>query len=126
MPLPRPVKFCSICASELSGRSDKIFCGKKCKNEYHRKRKLQRLPFTYPIDNILHRNWVILTELYEEIGKSKFFVPRSSLEKSGFHFNYFTTRSVNSKNKEYFYVYNYGWMFFSIKEVMVVRLKNPK
>ena len=84
------------------------------------------MPFTDPIDQILHRNWVILTEIYEEIGKTKFFIPMSTLEKSGFHFNYYTTHQVNTKNKEYFYVYNYGWMIFTDKEVMVVRLKSPK
>lgn len=126
MTLPRPVKFCPICAAKLEGRRDKIFCTPVCKAEYHRKRQKQHLPFSYPIDSILHRNWVILTEFYEEIGKSKFFLPMSTLEKSGFHFNYFTTRIINSKDKEYFYVYNYGWMLFSDKEVMIIRLSHPK
>lgn len=126
MPLPRPVKYCAICGDELTGRKDKIFCSQPCKMEYHRKRKEQYLPITKPIDKILHRNWVILTEVYEEIGKSKFFIPLTRLLDAGFHTNYYTTRQINSKEKEYFYVYNYGWMMFSDKEVMVIRLKSPK
>jgi len=126
MTLPRPVKFCPICSTELLGRLDKIFCSVHCKNIYHRKRKAQRLPFTDPIDKMLHRNWVILTEIHEEIGKNKMFIPLSRLLKAGFHTNYFTTRQVNSKGKEYFFIYNYGWMMFSEKEVMVTRMKNPK
>lgn len=126
MPLPRPVKYCPICAAELFGRLDKIFCSKSCKNEYHRKRKDQYLPFTNTIDGILHRNWVILTEIYEEVGKRKFFVPMSRLQKAGFHTKYMTTHQINAKGKEYHYIYNYGWMMFTDKEVMIVRLASSK
>jgi hypothetical protein len=48
---------------------------------------------------MLHRNWVILTEIHEEIGKNKMFIPLSRLLKAGFHTNYFTTRQANSKEK---------------------------
>jgi hypothetical protein len=61
---------------------------------------------------MLHRNWVILTEIHEEIGKNKMFITLSRLLMGGFHTNYFTTRQVNSKGKEYFFIYNYGWMMF--------------
>ena len=50
----------------------------------------------------------------------------STLQQAGFHTKYATTRQINSRGKEYNYVYNYGWMMFTDKEVMVVRLKNSK
>ena len=126
MPLPRPIKYCPICATELYGRRDKIFCSKACKNEYHLKRKEEHLPYSQPIDKILHRNWVILKELYDEIGKKKFFVSKAEINRTGFHTQYYTTSKLNSKNKMYYYIYNFGWMEFSDKELMVVKLDKSK
>ncbi len=126
MPLPRPVAHCPICGDKVIGRKDKIFCSPNCKAEYHYRRKKQRVPVSEPIDSILHRNWVILTELYEEIGKKKFFVSRAKLNKSGFHTRYFTSYELNSKGKAYRYIYDFGWMEFSDKELMVIKLAKPK
>ncbi|MDH3651691.1 MAG: hypothetical protein OEQ53_18550 [Saprospiraceae bacterium] len=97
-----------------------------CKSRYHQRRQRQRIAVSEPIDSILHRNWVILTELYEEIGKKKFFVSRAILNKAGFHTKYFTSYGVNSKGKVYYYLYDYGWMEFSEKELMVLKLAKPK
>ena len=126
MNIRTPVKHCPMCGSKISGRSDKIYCSVKCKSQYHLERKAQHLPFTSPIDKILHRNWIILTEYYEITGTRKFFVSKAELNKAGFHINYFTTIHTNAKGKTYYYVYNFGWMEFSETEMMVVRLSRPK
>ena len=123
MPLPRPVSFCPICGDQVVGRSDKIFCTPTCKAIYHLRRKHQLLPIAKPIDAILHRNWVVLKELYEEIGKKKFFVAQAKLNKAGFHTKYYTTSEKNKQGKMYYYVYDFGWMYFSEKEIMVIKLK---
>ena len=126
MTLPRPTKFCPICGEELVGRKDKIFCSKACKNEYHINRKLEHLPVSQPIDKILHRNWVLLKELFDQIGKKKFFVSKAELNKAGFHTQYYTTSQKNTKGKMYYYVYNFGWMDFSEKQLMIVKLDKSK
>jgi len=69
---------------------------------------------------------VILTELYEGIGKKKFFVSKADLNRNGFHTKYFTTCDTNKEGKTYYYVYNFGWMEFSESDVMVVRLSKSK
>ena len=125
MPLPRPVAFCPICGDPVVGRRDKIFCQPVCKAIYHRRRKKQLTPIAEPIDAMIHRNWVILTELYEEMGKRKFFVPMAKLDKSGFQTKYFMSFQLNKHGKRYHYVYNFGWMKFSKKEVMVIRRDKP-
>jgi len=126
MPLPHPVKHCPICGDKVKGRSDKIFCSPDCKAVYHYNRSTQRDPITGPIDKILHRNWVVLQEQYELAGIKKFYVEKNKLQKDGFKPNYYTTSLTNSKNKVYYYIYNFGWMDFSNKQLMVTRLSKPK
>ncbi len=108
------------------GRRDKIFCSPKCKAVYHRRRKKQVSSVSKKINSILHRNWVVLSELYEEIGRKKFFIPVERLNKAGFHLNYYTTSNTNKKGKTYYYIYDFGWMQFSEKEMMIVKLAKPK
>lgn len=50
----------------------------------------------------------------------------SDLIDAGFNPKYHTTSDVNSKGKTYNYVYNYGWMKFSEKDVMVVYMDQSK
>ncbi len=126
MPFPRPAKHCPICGSKVKGRSDKIFCSPDCKAVYHYNRKKELDPITGPIDKILHRNWVVLQEQYELAGIKKFYVEKNKLQKDGFKPNYYTTSLTNSKNKVYYYIYNFGWMDFSNKQLMVIRLSKPK
>ncbi len=117
---------CSICGKKLTGRTDKKFCDYVCKNEYHRKRKAEHLPFSAPIDQILHRNWVILKEYSDQIGKKKFFISKADLSKSGFNTTYYTTTRKNKHGKIYHYIYNFGWMDFSEQQLMIVHLIKSK
>jgi len=126
MPLPRTTNFCPICGSKIIGRLDKYFCSTSCKAKYHRNKAEERLPVTRPIDSILHRNWTILSEFYQAIGKRKFFVEIAKLNRKGFHLNYYTTSAVNTGQKQYYYVYDFGWMQFSEKEVLVIKLNKPR
>ncbi len=126
MSLPRPTLYCPICGTKISGRADKIFCSTSCKSRYHLLRKDQHLPYSHPIDKILHRNWVLLSELHERAGKRKFYVSKAELNKAGFHTKYYTTSQTNKQGKTYYYVYNYGWMDFSESDLMIVRLAKSK
>ena len=118
--------FCLICGDPVIGRRDKVFCTIDCKNKYHATRKSEIQPFSQPVDKILHRNWVILSEYYELARKKKFFISKAELNKAGFHSKYFTTIHTNARGKTYYYVYNFGWMEFSEKEMMIVRLNKSR
>jgi len=126
MSLPRTTSFCPICGDKLIGRIDKFFCSASCKAKYHRNKAEERIPVTRPIDHILHRNWTILSEFYRSVGRKKFFVELAKLNRKGFHLNYYTTSALNIEHKQYYYVYDFGWMQFSEKEVLVVKLNKPK
>ena len=126
MSLPSPVAFCPICGKKIAGRRDKIFCSTTCKSEYHRKRRKQVIPYAKEIDAKLHRNWIILQELYEKSQSRKIFINKAELHLQGFNFDYHTTSKTNKEGKTYHYIYNFGWMDFSEKEVMVLHLNKPK
>ena len=59
-------------------------------------------------------------------GKYKVQYDRIVLERAGFQFNYHTSSYVNSRNKRYFYLYDYAWMEFSTREIMIIRKKEKK
>jgi endogenous inhibitor of DNA gyrase (YacG/DUF329 family) len=126
MPLPRITDFCPICGTQLKGRLDKRFCSDTCRSLYFRNKAEERIPVTRNVDAFLHKNWKILSEFHAMIGKRKFFVEQSKLNRKGFHPNYYTTTAVNTQNKMYYFVYDFGWMPFSDKEVMVIKLDSPK
>ena len=84
------------------------------------------MPFSNPIDSILQRNWVILTEFHEIENKNKFYIAMFDLQEGGFHTKYYTPSAINSNNKTYYYVYNFGWMQMSDEKVVVVHLNQPK
>lgn len=125
MTLLKPATFCITCGSPVKGRQDKVFCCVSCKSKYHYRRRLERREVTYPIDQILHRNWVVLKEAHELARKRKFYADLDKLQKEGFRPEYYTTSRVNANGKVYRYVYEYGWMQFSEKALLVIKLDKP-
>jgi hypothetical protein len=126
MPIPRTTDFCPICESKLEGRLDKRFCSNACRAQYFRNKKEESIPVTRAVDGILHKNWKILSEFHATYGKRKFYVELSALSRKGFHPDYYTTSAENAQKKRYFFVYDFGCMLFSEKEVMVIKLDKPK
>lgn len=115
-----PSRKCKLCKSSFVGRSDKIFCSIDCKNEYHVRLRQVTAKVVRETDKILHRNRSILLEI---MGKNKMQkkVDRLVLEKKKFRYNYYTSSSINSKNKTYYHVYDFSWMSFSDQEILIIR-----
>ena len=113
---------CKMCKSPIKGRSDKVFCSLNCKNEYHIKLRQVTHKATLAIDKILHRNRSILLEV---MGKNQWQkkINRLILDKKKFNFNHVTGYYINSKGKTYNYVYDFSWMVFSHKEILINRRK---
>lgn len=111
---------CKMCRGDIKGRSDKIFCSIGCKNEYHIKLIQVTRKETLSTDVILHRNRSILLEVMGKNLKQKK-VDRYLLDKKKFNFNYVTGYYLNSKNKMYNYVYDFSWMIFSDREILIIR-----
>ncbi|WMX13177.1 hypothetical protein [Aureispira sp. CCB-E] len=113
-------KTCSYCKKGLKGRRDKKFCSLKCKNTFNYELRRDTKTITKTIDAILHRNYEILRMLMSE-GKKKIYYNRLVLEQIGFQFNYHTSTYVNSKKKIYYYVYDFAWMEFTTREILIVK-----
>lgn len=113
---------CLICKSKISGRADKRFCSLDCKNDYHSRLRKATLKATKPIDKILHRNRSILLEILGKRIQSKK-IDRSVLDKKNFNYSYVTGYQLNSKNKMVNYVYDFSWILFSDKQILLKRLK---
>ena len=112
-----------MCKKQLVGRSDKIFCKIKCKNEYHFKLRATTTKASKNIDKILHRNRSILLEL---TGKNSFQkkIPRIELEKKNFKFNYLTHFYINKEGKTYHWIYDHAWVSFSNDQILIVKKQN--
>lgn len=112
--------LCKMCKNPVKGRSDKQFCSIECKNQYHIKLIQVTKLASLNTDKILHRNRSILLEVMGKNLKQKK-VDRSILDKKKFNYNYVTGYHLNSKNKMYNYVYDFSWMIFSDREVLIIR-----
>lgn len=118
-------RICKVCQTELTGRSDQIFCSLVCKNYYHLELRKLSAKIASTIDRILHRNRSILLEL---MGKKrrKLKLSRIELERKKFIFKYSTHSHINKEGKIYFYIYDFAWMEFSDNEILILRVKERK
>lgn len=111
---------CRLCKTPFKGRTDKIFCSLACKNEYHVRLRRATAKVVRSTDIILHRNRSILLEVMGKNSKQKK-VDRLILDKKKFNFSYMTGFYINSKNKTYHLVYDFAWVEFANREILIVR-----
>ena len=111
-----------MCTKKFQGRSDKVFCGIDCKNEYNIKLRHVTSIATKQIDDILHRNRSILLEI---LGKNKMQIKVSKriLDRKKFNYTYITHFHINTQKKRVSYLYDISWMLFSDQEILIRRIK---
>ena len=115
------MKNCKLCNKALKGRSDRKYCSSHCKNQYHQQLRKTNATIVDTIDQFLHRNRAILLELLLEYNQQKMMISKTKLEKMGFRFSNFTGTHINSKGKTFHHVYDYSWMEFTSKEILVIK-----
>ena len=119
------MRTCKICATEIEGRSNKIFCAINCKNYYHTNLRRVTKDMCTDIDRILHRNRSILLEVMgKNLSRKK--VTRLILDKKKFNFKYSTHSYINSQGKTYRFLYDFGWMEFTDQEVIIIRVNSKR
>lgn len=116
-------KKCKNCGKRIRGRTDKIYCDRKCKDRAYFLINEKIVKSTESIDKILHRNYKILSDEMEG-GPSKKKIPILKLSLKKFNFNYITNFRTNTAGKVYHYVYDLAWMTFSDNEILIVRQNN--
>lgn len=120
MPVIRKKQICKLCKSQMTGRSDKLFCSANCRVLYHRKLRAATEQATTRIDKILHRNRSILLELMGKYQK-QINIDGQLLDQKKFNYKYFTSRTVNKQGKTYLHIYDFRYMLFSDHTVLIVR-----
>lgn len=110
---------CVICDKQLYGRSDKRFCGIKCKNYYHGQARKSMRTITSETQKILVKNAVILEGVLGN-QSSVCVIDQLALERLGFRFNYVT--DVENKHGALLYgVYQFTYRFVSKKRILITK-----
>ena len=116
------MRKCKSCKAKIVGRTDKLFCSIKCKNNAYQQAKKRTQSITLEVDKILHRNYRILASMMKgEYRKLK--IPQLKLAKAKFNFNYITNYQINKQGKVFHYVYDLAWMSFSDNEILIIKQK---
>lgn len=112
-------KLCIQCGQSVRGRSDKMFCSMSCKNDYNYKNRATTKSDVKTIDDLLHRNRIILMTLMGDSKKETF--DKMILTRAKFRFEFHTGHYINKEGKTYWLIYDYAWIAFSDQKILVVR-----
>lgn len=100
-------RYCLNDGKEIVGRAGKMFCCDSCRNTYNNKQNKDATNLVRNINNRLRKNYRILEELNPE---DKVKVERKLLKKKGFDFEFFTSVLNSKTGKDYYFVYNQGYV----------------
>lgn len=106
-------------STEFKGRLNRKFCSEKCKNAYHNEVNRDRESVVRNLNKTLHKNWVILQELYN-VSRSKP-VNINILESNGFKTQYHTHIHNSPIGEKYTMVYDYGFKNYFDNQVQIVK-----
>ena len=107
-------RHCPVCGEIIKGRSDKKFCGAKCKSSsQYEKRQTQEVYF-FKVDKQLKVNRKILKR-FNRSGYTT--IRQAELKREGFNPRFHTHYWKNSKGEIYFFVYEYGFLAKTINGV---------
>ncbi|MBP7803820.1 MAG: DUF2116 family Zn-ribbon domain-containing protein [Saprospiraceae bacterium] len=112
-------RTCIQCGKPVKGRADKVFCSSECKNDYNYKNRSTTKSDVKTIDDLLHRNRILLMTLMGDSKKEIF--DKMVLTRAKFRFEFHTGHYINKEGKTYWLIYDYAWMAFSDQKILVVR-----
>lgn len=110
---------CLICAAKLVGRSDRIYCGIRCKNKYHSEVRSSTKGIRSETMKTLMKNYQILEGLLGEKGQ-KVEVSRTQLAREGFQFDHATHVRQAGKRLRY-RIFNREYEFVNTTKVRIFR-----
>ncbi len=113
-------KKCPVCSRELRGRTDKVFCSAKCKNNLNNAKNRVLQEKIKPITEKLKQNYEILENLLTAGRKE---VSSTELQGKGFDFNYLTNfkRNQSAGAKNVNYIYDLGYTQKDEKTLILLR-----
>jgi hypothetical protein len=95
------------CSIEITGRLGKMFCSDSCRNRHNNKQNKDSTNLIRNVNNKLRKNHRILSELNFE---DRIKVERKLLKKKGFDFDFFTSVFNSKTGKNYYFVYDQGYI----------------
>ncbi|WP_340113995.1 hypothetical protein [Maribellus mangrovi] len=111
-------RTCLECGEPLKGRADQKFCNDLCRNAYNNKKLGRASNYMRKINRLLKKNHGILKELNPNDKSTTY---RSTLEKQGFSFDYFTNTYVTKSGRVYYFVYDQGYSELDNNKFVLVR-----
>lgn len=111
-------RYCLHDGKEIVGRAGKMFCSDSCRNTYNNRQNKDATNLVRNINNKLRKNYRILSELNPN---DKVKVERKLLKKKGFDFEFFTSILNAKTGKDYYFVYDQGFM--ELEEDIFVLIK---
>ncbi len=112
---------CLECGTRLMGRIDKKFCNDQCRSVYNNRENRISGDYFRKVNTILRKNRKILEKLM--VGeKSK--TTKEKLLINGFNFYYYTNIYSTQQGKQYYFVYELGYLELDNEEYAMVRKKD--
>jgi len=112
-------KLCFECSQPLIGRIDKKFCNDMCRNSYNNKINKDANDYVRKVNVILRKNRRILSRLMD--GKEKSKSTKEELLLNGFNFYYYTNLYSTKKGKNYYFVYELGYLELDEEQFALVK-----
>ena len=110
-------KKCLYCNKIIIGRTDKVFCNDRCRNNYYYQLNNEHKAYIRKINGILLKNRGILRTVNPS-GRTS--VPKRYLEELGFDFNCFTGIHKTKKGRLYYLVYDQAYSCDDEEKVSLV------
>lgn len=110
-------KKCPYCNRLITGRTDKVFCDDRCRNNYYYEINNEQKTFIRSVNKILLKNRGILRTVNPS-GRTS--VPKSYLEELDFDFSCFTGIHKTKKGRLYYLVYDQAYSYDDDERVSLV------
>ena len=110
---------CPQCGGKVIGRSDKIFCEIKCKNNHHHYSRRQNKPMTLTVNDNLLRNLTVLQGLSGK-NSQRCRVHKSELQRRGFKFGACTSSFIDKQGRQVWELYHIRYFVGNDGVVVVI------
>ena len=115
------MKRCPNCNKIILGRTDKVFCDDKCRNNFYYRINNEQRTFIRTVNKKLLKNRGIMRSINPS-GRTS--VPKQYLERQGFDFDCFTGIHITKKGRPYYLVYDQAFSFDEDDRVSLVVFYN--
>ena len=110
---------CIACSTDFEGRSNQKYCSVKCKNSYHNVKNKVKEAHVSELNRILHKNWVVLSKLYEIYRSSP--ISLQIARAHGFIDKYHTHIHKSPRGENYTMIYDFGFKNHIDDQIQIVQ-----